>query len=62
VQDDGLVVGYSMMFDHHATFCIVERQERKVMFRVLEWIEMGANVTSCQLLRDIRLEELKRTT
>jgi len=61
VQDDGLVVGYSMMFDHLATFCSVERQERKVMFRVLEWIEMGANVTSFQLLRDIRWEELKRT-
>jgi len=32
------------------------------MFRVLEWIEMGTNVTIFQLLRDIRLEELKITT
>jgi hypothetical protein len=51
-----------MTLDHLATFCSVERQKRKVMFRVLEWIEMGANVTSFQLLREIRLEELKRTT
>jgi len=51
-----------MMLNHLATFCGVKRQEIKVMFRVLEWIEMGAIVTSFQLLRDIRLEELKRTT
>jgi len=51
-----------MMLNHLATFCSVERQEKKVMFHVLEWIEMGAIMTSFQLLRDIRLEELNRTT
>jgi hypothetical protein len=51
-----------MMLNHLAMFCSVELQERKVMLRVLEWIEMGAIMTSFQLLRDIRLEELKRTT
>jgi hypothetical protein len=51
-----------MMLDHLSTFCSVERQEGKVMFRVLEWIEMGAIVTGFQILRDIPLEGLKRIT